>query len=127
MSEHVSYIAVVDDDQPTVGLFTKALGRAGFAVRGYSNARDGLYRLFEEPPAALVLDLNMPELNGFDFVKRMQVSCPDVPIIVVTGSDGDDAKVIQRARRELNIATFLRKPVSISDLVGAVGKAVARS
>jgi FixJ family two-component response regulator len=124
MAEQASYIAVIDDDRPTVELFTKALERAGFAVRGYSDPSQGIYRLFDDPPAAIVVDLNMPVLNGFDFVMRMQASCPGVPIIVATGSDGDDAKTMARARREFGVSTFLRKPVSMRDLVRAVGKAV---
>src|SRR5262249_54825980 len=125
MTERASYIAIVDDDRPTVDLFAKALARAGFLVRGYSDPSDGLYRLFDEPPAALVVDLKMPVLNGLDFVKRMQVSCPGVPIIVVTGSDDADAKTLSRARRDFGVSTFLRKPVAMRDLVRAVGSAVA--
>jgi CheY-like chemotaxis protein len=125
MTERPGYIAVVDDDLPTVEVFTKALERAGFSVRGYSDPSQGLYRLFDDPPAAVIVDLNMPVLNGFDFMLRMQASCPDVPIIVVTGSDRDDAKLISRAQRELGVSVFLRKPVSPRDLVRAVGKAVS--
>ena len=125
MTGRPGYIAIVDDDRPTVDLFTKALERAGFLVRGYCDSRDGLYKLFEEPPAAVVVDLNMPVLNGFEFVNRMQVSCPGVPIIVVTGSDGAHAKTMSRARQDFGVATFLRKPVAVRDLVRAVGNAVA--
>ncbi len=82
-------ILVVDDDPALRVLLRRLLEREGYAVHEAENGRAALRRLREAPPGLIVLDLMMPEMDGFDFVTavRNDEAWRTIPIIVVTAKD----------------------------------------
>ena len=61
----------------------------GWEVREAENGRDGLDRAAERRPEVVLLDLNMPVMDGFDFLKAFRAlpGCEDVPVVVLTARD----------------------------------------
>jgi GAF domain-containing protein/DNA-binding response OmpR family regulator len=82
-------VLVVDDDAEVRGLLRRMLEPAGYAVVEAENGRAALERLREIPPSVILLDLMMPEMDGFEFVAelRRHEGWRGVPIVVITAKD----------------------------------------
>ena len=70
-------ILVVDDDAQALKLADKALHQLGYRAICRSNAKSALQAVREARPAAVILDLAMPEIDGFEFLKRFRQSAAD--------------------------------------------------
>jgi CheY-like chemotaxis protein len=83
------HLLVVEDDMLTRSLIRQALEREGWTVDEADNGRTGLARAAAVSPDAIVLDLMMPEMDGFEFLEalRAQPARRDVPVLVVTAMD----------------------------------------
>jgi PAS domain S-box-containing protein len=82
-------VLVVEDDGPTREMIRRTLEREGWQVTVAENGREGLARLAEAPPALILLDLIMPEMNGFEFVAelRQNEAWRAIPVVVITAKD----------------------------------------
>jgi len=82
-------ILLVEDDVPTREMMRKMLEKAGWAVQEAENGRIGLERVEENLPQLILLDLMMPEMDGFQFVQelRKNVVWREIPVVVVTAKD----------------------------------------
>jgi PAS domain S-box-containing protein len=82
-------VLVVDDDNPTREMVKKMLERAGWEAMDAENGLVALERLKEKIPAVILLDLMMPEMDGFEFITRLRREEPwrNIPVIVVTSKD----------------------------------------
>jgi GAF domain-containing protein/CheY-like chemotaxis protein len=82
-------VLVVDDDAEVRRLLRRMLEPAGYAVVEAENGRAALERLREIPPSVILLDLMMPEMDGFEFVAelRRHEAWRGVPIVVITAKD----------------------------------------
>ena len=114
-------IAVLDDD----AFFGKALQRllrsAGLNVETYSSGSEFLRSLSSHAPDCLVLDLHMPELNGFDVQVELLRRGASIPVIVVTSHDTPES----RARALRNGAkAYINKPVDDDVLLSAISTAI---
>jgi DNA-binding response OmpR family regulator len=76
-------ILVVDDDEDIRILLRELFGRAGYTVVEAPDGRSALKRLFEAPPSLVVLDVTMPELDGYQTLERIR-DLSDVPVIMLT-------------------------------------------
>jgi two-component system OmpR family response regulator len=102
-------ILVVDDDPMMLELLTTRLDLAGYEAHGARDGRQGLARLRDLRPAAMVLDINMPEMSGFDVLQRLretgQISA--LPVMVLTARH--ETSDVQTAI-ELGARDYLSKP-----------------
>ena len=82
-------VLVVEDDAPTAELVRRTLEAEGWTVRVARNGREGLARYDEAPPSLVLLDLMMPEMNGFEFLEALRAAprLSAAPVIVVTAKD----------------------------------------
>jgi DNA-binding response OmpR family regulator len=85
-------ILVVDDDADIRSLLTELLGRAGYDVSVAADGRIALRRLYESPPSLVLLDVNMPELDGYQTLERIR-DVSDVPVIMLTARTEELEKV----------------------------------
>jgi DNA-binding response OmpR family regulator len=85
-------ILVVDDDADMRDLVAELLGRAGHDVRQASDGRAGLRELFRRPPDLVVLDVSMPELDGWATLERIR-EVSEVPVLMLTAQSGELDKV----------------------------------
>jgi PAS domain S-box-containing protein len=85
-SAAVGPVLVVEDDQPTRALLVRELGKAGWTVAEAENGRVALERIAESRPALVLLDLMMPEMDGFEFLEvlRRDEAGRGIPVVVIT-------------------------------------------
>lgn len=78
-------ILIVDDDAHTRELLSRHLRHAGFSTSEAATGEEALMRARVSQPALVVLDLIMPIMNGFEVLRELRLSRPDLPIVVLTG------------------------------------------
>ena len=110
-------VLVVDDDLALRGLFTTLLSRNGFEVDCASDGRIAYDQLNRHRYSVILLDLMMPEVNGFEFLEQIERESPALleRVIVMTGAS-------QRSIEKLNtshIWGLIRKPFDIDNLVSS--------
>jgi DNA-binding response OmpR family regulator len=115
------YILVVEDDAPLRDLYRTALRAAGYAVVGVEDGLDALRLVDNQQPAAIVLDLGLPRLNGRDVQRELKTDpvTAGIPVIVVTGSDTSNLDPVE-------FPCILRKPTSPEALIVAVETCLRR-
>ena len=112
-------ILVVDDHRPTVELIEDALKPHGFDVVSAGNGADCLVAVETEQPDLIIMDVQMPVLNGLDALRLLRQSLVDqeLPVIILSGRRGL-ADVRRAWQRGADI--YLTKPVRIGAVVAAV-------
>ncbi len=105
-------ILVVDDQDANVLLLRRLLGAAGYKdIRAATDPLEGLRLYQEEPPDLLLLDIQMPVLDGFGFLQRLEggLRTPGdfIPVVVLTADATDDTR---RRALDLGASDFLTKP-----------------
>jgi two-component system alkaline phosphatase synthesis response regulator PhoP len=108
---------VVDDDQTLRGLFTTLLGRKGFTVDCASDGRAAYDQINRQKYSVILLDLMMPDVNGFELLDRLQRESPSLlpRIIVMTGANQRSVDTVDKS----SIWGLIRKPFDIDDLVSS--------
>ena len=116
MSNH---ILIVDDQRELAGMMADMLGDAGFATRTADNGRDALADIQADRPDLLVLDVNMPGLDGFEVATMLKAdpSTATIPIIMVSAQDGRGSRVIGL---ESGAEDYLSKPVDQAELIAKI-------
>ena len=102
------YVLLVEDDVTLLDVMTRQLSREGIAVRTTTNGEEAIRLAEAEPPALMVLDIGLPDRDGFDVVDAMRQR-PElwgVPVLVYTGRDLTEE---QRGRLRLGPTRFLTK------------------
>jgi len=117
-------IAIVDDEPDIVELVSINLKKASFKVKEFFDAESFLGSLNTEVPDLVVLDLMLPDMDGFEVCKalRHKEKCTNVPIIMLTARVEETDKVLGL---ELGADDYVTKPFSPRELVARV-KAVLR-
>lgn len=114
-------IAVVDDEPDVRDAFQRLLRAAGFNVETYGSGMDFLSTLPDRTPGCLVLDLQMPEMTGFDVQLDLAQMNLCIPTIVLTGNDSLEARTKALANGAF---AYMTKPVEKVELLGAVNAAL---
>jgi len=114
-------ILIVDDDADAIDLLSHALGELNVAIVGTTDPR-GALRLFEEcRPDLVLLDLVMPDLDGFQVLKALRATIPAgayLPILVVTGHPDPAARLAALAEGASDLIT---KPYDLIEVALRVG------
>ncbi len=114
-----SRILVVDDEHDLSQMMVDLLTEAGFDARSAGSGRDALALIQANPPDLVLLDVNMPELDGFE-VAAMLKSDPitaTIPIIMVSANEGRGARMIGL---ESGAEDYLSKPVDPAELLAKI-------
>lgn len=84
-----AYILVVDDDESTRRLLARTLKREGWNTVEVASGAQGLLEIERLPPVLILLDLMMPEMDGFEFLQtlRSKQTVVDIPVVVLTSKD----------------------------------------
>ncbi len=117
-------VLVVDDEENIRFLVESGLQLAGIETEGAENGRAGLDAVSRFRPDLIVLDVMMPELDGFEVLARLRDSGSKIPVIFLTARDSVDDRV-----RGLTVGgdDYLIKPFAIAELVARVQLRLQRS
>lgn len=116
-------ILVIDDEKRLVSLVQSYLVQEGYRVLTAYNGRDALQVVQKEKPDLIILDIMMPEMNGYDFMRAHRAS-QDTPIIMLTAKVEDDDKVLGL---ELGADDYVTKPFKPRELMARVRNVLRRS
>ncbi|MDR3575089.1 MAG: response regulator [Anaerolineaceae bacterium] len=118
-------IVYIEDDTEMIDLVTLILNRRGYIVKGAHGGRQGLDLVQKEPPDLILLDLMMPDLDGWDLYQQLKANeaTRDIPVIIITAK----AQAIDRVLG-LHIAKvedYISKPFRPQELIESIEKVLA--
>ena len=116
-------VLVVDDDPALQGLFNTLLVRSGFSVDSAATGRLAFECLKRRSYSVILLDLMMPDVNGFELIERLQRDSPKLleRVIVMTGAS---QRVVETLDPSL-VWAVIRKPFDIDNLISATRECAA--
>jgi DNA-binding NtrC family response regulator len=120
----VGKILVVDDLASNLRILALTLEHAGHSVITAQSGADALAACSAEPPALVLLDLRMPEIDGLETLRRLKAIAPNLPVVMITG-DTDVAAAVQATK--LGAYDFLVRPVDEERLLITIEHALERS
>ncbi|MBI4769384.1 MAG: response regulator, partial [Chloroflexi bacterium] len=116
-------ILLVDDDRDLAQLLTDYLSAQGYATRAAGDGREGLRALFERKPDLIVLDVTMPNKDGWETLARIR-EVSDLQVILLTAR-GEEADVLRGF--SLGADDYVVKPFSFAQLAARIRAVLARA
>lgn len=118
-------ILIIDDDLDTLRLVGLMLQRQGYQISAATNGQQGLDKAFEEDPDLILLDIMMPDMDGYEVTRRLRQnpSTLETPILMFTAKTQLDDKVVGY---EVGANDYLTKPTHPSELQARVKTLLAR-
>ncbi len=122
MNANLKRILCVEDEPEMIDLVRLILGRRGFEVKGAAGGVEGLKMIREEMPDLVLLDLMMPDMDGWEVYQQMKAdeNTKNIPVIVVTAKAQSIDKVL--GLHIAKVDDYLAKPFSPQDLLSSVEK-----
>lgn len=117
-------VLVIDDDPDMRHVLSDFLQRSGYRVVEAANGQEGICAAESEPIDAVILDKEMPGMNGLDVLSFFRNRCPRLPIIFITAFGGRDDEDESRRR---GAWLYIEKPFRVSTVVEAVQSVLERS
>ncbi|MCX7625789.1 MAG: response regulator [Candidatus Sumerlaeaceae bacterium] len=116
-------ILLVDDNPDAVRVIESFLKALDHVVFSYTDAREALLWLKDVRPEIVVADLEMPGMNGYEFIRRLHayLSFAAVPVICITGTEATDEEIYAAG-----FSAILRKPVTLADMLEVIDTVVAK-
>jgi two-component system OmpR family response regulator len=124
VSEAPTRVLVVDDELNITELVSLGLQYEGFDVSSARDGRGALRAIREFKPELVILDVTMPDIDGFEVVRRMRAEGLWMPVIFLTARDATEDKV---AGLTVGGDDYLAKPFSLDELIARVRAMVRRN
>jgi CheY-like chemotaxis protein len=114
-------ILIVDDDENIRELLRLHLSSAGYEVHVAEDAISAGYMVLRSPPDLIITDINMPHMDGFEFIAALKSdkSLPRIPVICLTSFEEGDLR-----GKELGVVGYVTKPVRADRLLSLVAQHV---
>ncbi|OCT10662.1 DNA-binding response regulator [Paenibacillus pectinilyticus] len=110
-------IMVIDDDEKITSMLRRGLAFEGYLVNTASNGLEGLKQMLVTEPQLIILDVMMPQLDGWEVVRRIRESGSEVPILMLTAKDDISDRV---KGLDLGADDYLVKPFALEELLARV-------
>jgi two-component system response regulator VicR len=125
MVESVKRVVYIEDEQEMIDLVRLILGRKGFEVIGARGGRNGLQLVKDQLPDLVLLDLMMPDMDGWEVFQQMKANdkTRQIPVIVITAKAQSIDKVL--GLHIAKVDDYISKPFSPQDLLDSVEKVLA--
>jgi DNA-binding response OmpR family regulator len=108
-------ILIIDDSNTALLLMEYALKEAGYISLAASNVKEATKLMEKNSPDLILLDLSMPEISGYDFLKRKsELHIDHIPIIIVSAYDSVESIELTR---NLGAVDFIAKPIRLDALM----------
>jgi len=124
MSESKALVLVVEDEEAMCAGLVHNLEFEGYRTLTATTGREALERLDKTPPDLVLLDVMLPEMNGFDVLRELRLSHPRLPVILLT-SKGLETDKLQGFK--LGADDYVTKPFSIQELLARVQAVLNRT
>lgn len=116
-------ILLIEDEEAIADMLRVFMEREGFRLIHVTTGEEGLERLRSRPPKAVLLDLNLPGMDGVEVCRRIRASS-DIPVIMLTARDSEVDKVVGL---ELGADDYVTKPFSPRELLARLKAVLRRS
>jgi DNA-binding response OmpR family regulator len=115
-------IICIEDEPEMIDLIRLILGRRGFNVIGAAGGKEGLEKVRQEPPDLILLDLMMPDMDGWEVYQQIKADdkTKNIPVIVVTAKAQSIDKVL--GLHIAKVDDYIAKPFSPQELLASVDK-----
>jgi len=110
-------VLVVDDEPEAVELLTEFLSSKGYEVLTATSGEEALRRVKEDRPHLVLLDIQMPKMNGLEVLRRIREIDPEMGVIMATGVNEED---VGRKALELGAFDYIVKPLDMKYLEGSL-------
>ena len=121
-SSHPASILIVDDDVEMAALLRDALAREGFQTTVEFTGRGAIAAVTRQPFDLVILDKEMPDLNGLDLLRELRDRLPEVRLVFLTAFGG---ALVARAARKRGADHYFDKPIRLADLITTVRTVLA--
>lgn len=127
MNNNLKCILCVEDEPEMIDLIRLILGRRGFEVKGATGGVEGLKMIRDEKPDLILLDLMMPDMDGWEVYQQIKADekTKGIPVIVVTAKAQSIDKVL--GLHIAKVDDYIAKPFSPQDLLNSVEKVLQKS
>lgn len=127
MADTKPTVVCVEDDPEIIELIRFILDRKGFEFIGAIGGREGLETMRRVKPDLVLLDLMMPEMDGWEVYKQMKADdkLKDIPVIVVTADGQPITRVL--GLHIAHVDDFITKPFGPQELVQSINKVLGKS
>src|SRR5436190_17257485 len=114
-------ILVVDDDENIRELLRMHLSAAGYDVHVARDAISAGYMVLRSPPDLIISDVNMPHLDGFEFISALKAdkTVPNIPVIFLTTEEEGENR-----GRGLGAVGYVKKPILVAKLLSVIAQHV---
>jgi len=125
--DSIKQILCIEDEPEMVDLIRLILNRRGFVVRGATGGIEGLEMIRKELPDLVLLDLMMPDMDGWEVYQQMKADekTRHIPVIVVTAKAQSIDKVL--GLHIAKVDDYIAKPFSPKDLLSSIDKILDRA
>jgi DNA-binding response OmpR family regulator len=119
-------LAYIEDEAEMIDLVRLILGRRGYTVMGANGGREGLELIRKEKPDLVLLDLMMPDMDGWDVYHQIKSEeiIRDIPVIVITAKALNIDKVL--GLRIAKVEDYIAKPFSPQELLERVDQVLSK-
>jgi DNA-binding response OmpR family regulator len=126
VTENLKRVVYVEDEQEMIDLVRLILGRKGFDVIGANGGKEGIDTIRKLIPNLVLLDLMMPDMDGWEVYQQMKADekTRDIPVIVITAKAQSIDKVL--GLHIAKVDDYIAKPFSPSELVDSLEKVLAQ-
>jgi len=115
-------ILIADDEVEFASTIVARLNLRNFTASMANSGKEALAAIAQEPPDVLLLDLKMPDLDGLEVLASLQVSYPELAVIILTGHGSFEAGL---KGMELGAYDYIMKPVDLNVLITKIEGAFA--
>jgi DNA-binding response OmpR family regulator len=122
MDEAIRRVVYIEDEQEMIDLVKLILSRKRFEVIGANGGREGLDAVRKNSPDVILLDLMMPDMDGWEVYQQLKAdeSTHDIPVIVITAKAQNIDKVL--ALHIAKVDDYIPKPFTPKDLLDSIEK-----
>jgi DNA-binding response OmpR family regulator len=126
MNTPKQHILCIEDETEMIDLIRIILGRKGFEVEGATGGEDGLKKIHDRKPDLVLLDLMMPNVDGWEVYQQMKAdeTTRDIPVIIVTAKAQNIDKIL--GLQIAKVDDYISKPFSPEDLLSSVERVLER-
>jgi len=120
------HILCVEDHQEMIALIRIILGRRGFDMKGAAGGKEGLRMIREDLPDLVLLDLMMPDMDGWEVYQQMKADekTRNIPVIIVTAKAQSIDRVL--GMHIAHVDDYITKPFSPQELLASVEKVLSK-